>query len=458
MNPAIARSFSEFVQRWRGWDHRAALAELERMQWEPAEAVEAVRMERLRELLRHCARNVPFYQDALRDAGLDPEQVRSAPDLRALPVVDKRSYRAGYERFFDRSGRHPHDAWVTSGSTGQPFAFRLDRRSIATNTFAALARGRRWWELDHGVREAMIWSGVRDVSSSLQGRVAAARRKLSWRLKNIVLIDIYNLDEAGVRDAYRRLVRFQPRLFRVISSGLYRFCVTLRELGLDGRALGAEAAIYTGEAFPPAQRRLVEEVLGCPTVCEYGCGELGIIAFQCPTGGLHLSHENMIFEFLHEGAPAAAGQPAELVVTNLNNFAAPQIRYAVGDVVVPSDARCACKRSMPLLESVGGRSHDAIRTPAGGTVHGLFFTHLFDDLPEVHQFRIVQERLDRLRVDLVAAQPIDAAALAFIRKSIRDELGGADRVEVEVTQVADLPLNRGGKTDWIVSELPPEVP
>ena len=131
---------------------------------------------------------------------------------------------------------------------------------------------------------------------------------------------------------------------------------------------------------------------------------------------------------------------------------------AVGDVVVPSDARCACKRSMPLLESVGGRSHDAIRTPAGGTVHGLFFTHLFDDLPEVHQFRIVQERLDRLRVDLVAAQPIDAAALAFIRKSIRDELGGADRVEVEVTQVADLPLNRGGKTDWIVSELPPEVP
>ncbi|MFP6655270.1 MAG: hypothetical protein VCB25_06560, partial [Myxococcota bacterium] len=219
---ALAKPFNDWVLKRRGWDYQPALADLERLQWETPEVVAAWREGRLRALLRHCESNVPFYRDAIREAGMNVGRASDTSDLARLPIVDKSVLRSDYSRFFAEEGARPFEDWVTSGATGQPFAFRLDRASIAANTFAGLARGRRWWDADFGGREAMIWSGVRDVSSSLQGAFAAKRRKLSWRLKNIQLFDIYNLDEEAVRGIYQTLLRFRPPTMRVISSGLYR--------------------------------------------------------------------------------------------------------------------------------------------------------------------------------------------------------------------------------------------
>jgi len=107
---------------------------------------------------------------------------------------------------------------------------------------------------------------------------------------------------------------------------------------------------------------------------------------------------------------------------------------------------------MPLIESVGGRSHDTIRTPDGGTIHALFFTHLFDLIPIVHQFRVVQRAVDRIRVELVSTEAIPDDVREFIRTSVEKEMGGGG-ASAEVVQIAEIPRNRGGKAAWIVSEI-----
>lgn len=318
------------------------------------------------------------------------------------------------------------------------------------NTFAAMIRGRRWWDLEVGVREGMIWSGVRDVGGRFPARLAAMKRRLSWRMKNIALVDVYHLDSQAVRKAYARFLSFQPVLLRAIASGLYRFCAGLDELGLDGRALGVRAAIFTGEGLLPTQRRLIERVLGCKTISEYGCTELGVIAFECPSGNLHLSHENHIVEFEHDGQEARPGDHADLIVTNLNNRAAPLVRYAIGDVVaVPSGAACPCGRTMPLIDGVKGRTHDTVVTPSGQAVHALYFTHIFDSLPSVHQFRVVQERIDQLRIELRSDRQVSARDREFIRAAGERAMGPG--VKVEVVEVRELPVSSGGKQPWIVS-------
>ncbi len=451
MYERIAKAYGDLVMRARGWDYRPMLATLEALEFASPEDIAEYRRDRLRKLLAHCARHVPYYRREWKKLGFDPDWVKETEDLARLPVLDKSILRSQYPGFLDERGVGAADEWVTSGATGEPFAFRLDRQSIAANTFAALARGRRWWGLDFGVRKAMIWSGVRDVNGALHGSIVALRRRVSWRLKNIVLIDIYSLDERAIARAYQRLLRFQPRLIRAISSGLFRFCEGLEKLGLDGTALGVRAAIYTGEGMTPAQRRLIERVLGARTICEYGCGELGIIAFECPSGGLHLSHENMIFEFIREGRAALPGEEASLVVTNLNSYVSPLVRYKVGDLVVPSNEVCPCGRRMPLLQSVIGRAHDAIRTPDGRVIHALFFTHLFDEFPSVHQFRVVQSRIDTVRIELRSSATIEPQTMAFIERSVRFAMGGS--ANVQVSQVAALPVTPNGKTPWIISEL-----
>ncbi len=450
MNPRAAKLFSDLVQNLRGWDYRPALRELEKLQWAPEEQMRERSLTRLRSLLAYARENVPFYRQQFAQLDMNPEDIRDESDLRALPIVTKEMLRRDYSRFFARGPGPGYDEWASSGSTGEPFRFRLDKASIAANTFAALARGRKWWDVDFGVREGMIWSGVRDLTGTRSGKLRALRRRLSWGLKNIRLVDIYDLGPEAVSRGYEFFRNFQPLLIRAISSGLYRFCVGLEEQGLDGTRLGVRCAIFTGESFPAAQRALVERVLGCKTVCEYGSTETGIIAFECPAGGLHVAHDNLFVEYLRDGEPGRPGEDAELVVTNLNERAAPLVRYAVGDVVVPSDKSCTCGRTLPLISRISGRTHDKILTPHGTAVNGLFFAHLFDGLPNVHQFRVVQETLHSIRLELRSTGSVAQSDRLFLRRAVETVMGGG--VAVEVTQVAEIPVSqRSGKVQWIVS-------
>jgi phenylacetate-CoA ligase len=453
MGTRVNQLYHDLLQKARGWDYHPALKKLEELQWSPPAQVAEYRLQRLRRLLAHCCENVPFYKEQFRRVGMSPFDIRSENHIDRLPIVTKRTLREDYDRFFATDHSRRFDTWVSSGSTGEPFPFRLDKRSIAANTFAALARGRRWWGMDFGVREGMIWSGIRDVSGTRSGAFSALRRRLSWRLKNIIVINVYDLNSDAIQRAYKRFLDFQPVLIRAISSGLFRFCEGLENQGLDGQKLGVRGAIYTGESLPPAQRALVERVLGCKAISEYGCTELGVIAFECPNGGMHISHENLFVEYLADGRRAMPGEPAELIVTNLNDYAAPLVRYAVGDVVVPTDRACPCGRSLPLISSVAGRTHDTIMTPEGAPIHGLYFTHIFDRLPNVHQFRIIQEKLDRIRIELKSANGMPESDRRFIRGSVGRIMG--EGVAIEVEQVAELPLSPGGKVQWIVSKARP---
>ena len=456
MNARIAKIYYDSVQRARGLDYLPWLSTLEALQWAPSQLVEEYRLERLRSLLSHCFENVPFYRDEFRRLGLVPSDIRTCDDLKRLPKISKATLRADYPRFHAENYVGAHESWTSSGSTGEPFAFRLSRESIARNTFAAMIRGRRWWSMDIGVREGMIWSGVRDVGGRWSARLAAMKRRLSWRLKNIELVDVYHLDPPVVRAAYARFLSFQPVLLRAIASGLYRFCATVEELGLDGKALGVRAAIFTGEGLLPSQLRVIERVLGCKTISEYGCTELGVIAFECPSGKLHLSHENHIVEFEKDGREAQPGEYANLVITNLNDRSAPLVRYAIGDVVVPADTACDCGRTMPVIASIEGITHDRIVTPGGQVVHALFFTHMFDSIPSVHQFRVVQEKIDHLRIELRSTENISTRDKEFVRSAGEQAMGPG--VKVDIVEVRDMPVSFGGKQPWIVSHVSADGP
>jgi len=451
MNARRAKLFNDLVLRIRGWDYRPALRDLERLQWASVDQVHEYQKLKLRSLLQHCARHVPFYRSGVLQTSLDSPDVDPIACLGKLPVVTKAMLREDYGQFLARDCARASDVWASSGSTGEPFRFRRDRKSIASNTFASLARGLRWWNVDFGVRSAMIWSGVRGIHGACSSAFLAARRRISWRLKNICLIDVYELDDRAIQRAYAQLSRFKPVFLRTISSGLYRFCSALDRLGMDGRELKLRCAIYTGESLLPSQKRLVERVLGCRAVCEYGCTELGILALECPQGGIHVNHENLFVEYLRDGLPAEPGKEAEIVVTDLDDYVAPLVRYAVGDLVVPALERCSCGRSLPVLSSVVGRSHDTIATPGGRAVHALYFTHLFDRLDSVHQFRVVQDRIETIRIELKSPQRIAPADVTYLRRAVEAIMGPG--VEVHVVQVSDIPAEPSGKTPWIVSKV-----
>ena len=448
MNTTIAEVYQNCVQRTRGWRDVSVLTQLKKNQWLPHEIIQRQRLELLLKILRYSEVHVPYYRSLWKSIGFSPEDVKKESDIIGLPIISKDTLRENYDSILSEVDPH-HDIWKSSGSTGMPFPFRLDKMTIIYNTFGSLSRGRSWWGFDYGQPEGMIWSGLSDVSGTWRGRLETLKRRLSWSLKNIKLIDVYGLDQSTIADGYFAFLKHQPIVLRAISSGLYRFCAGIDQLGLDGTKIGVKGAIYTGEGLSDPQRKLIERVLGCKTICEYGCTELGVIGFECPEGSIHLSHDNLIIEFLKNGYPAQAGEIAELVITNLRSYASPLIRYAVGDFVVPSNKVCECGRTLPIIESVQGRIHDSVITPDGKIINGLFFTHLFDKHDEIHQFRVVQENLENIHIELVALENIKDSIINDIRKVVENKFG--PQVKVSVNQVSSLPLLSSGKTPWIIS-------
>ena len=82
---------------------------------------------------------------------------------------------------------------------------------------------------------------------------------------------------------------------------------------------------------------------------EYGSTESGIIAFECPSGSMHINMEGVYVE----QDPEDLG----ILVTNLQSFSFPSIRYKLGDQVAlaPETFRCPCGMQSPVIYEVTGR-------------------------------------------------------------------------------------------------------
>ena len=108
-----------------------------------------------------------------------------------------------------------------------------------------------------------------------------------------------------------------------------------------------------GQSLDPQLRELAVKAWGVPIIHEYFIEEIGLIAQQCPLHqGLHINSEFAFVEVLDEqGKPCTAGQTGRIVVTPIQNFQTPLIRYDTGNLAEVGRP-CACGRTLPVLERI----------------------------------------------------------------------------------------------------------
>jgi phenylacetate-CoA ligase len=109
---------------------------------------------------------------------------------------------------------------------------------------------------------------------------------------------------------------------------------------LDVSTLGVQKLLLTGEpgASVPHIRSRIEELWGAKVLDHGGATEIGPWGYgDVETHGMHILETEFIAEFLsvETGTPAAEGELAELVLTNLGRIGCPVIRYRTGDLVRP---------------------------------------------------------------------------------------------------------------------------
>ena len=147
---------------------------LEESQWWPPEQLQVLQLQRLRALLSDAGSQVPYWRDLFRRIGFDPRALVSVADLQALPLLDKATIRAHTEAM-----KHPQARGLarfnTGGSSGEPLIFFIGKERVSHDV-AAKWRATRWWGVDIGDPEIVVWGSPIELGS--QDRLRGWRDKL----------------------------------------------------------------------------------------------------------------------------------------------------------------------------------------------------------------------------------------------------------------------------------------
>jgi phenylacetate-CoA ligase len=122
----------------------------------------------------------------------------------------------------------------------------------------------------------------------------------------------------------------------------------------DGGVLSAQATMSSMETLPDDVRRTLEGPLGPNLFDWYRSPEFSGIAHECEGhDGHHVAAESYIIEVMNGQRPALPGEDGEIVVTDLNSFSVPLIRYRTGDrATAMEQTPCRCGRGLPRLAGI----------------------------------------------------------------------------------------------------------
>lgn len=386
-------------------------------------------------LTDHSRNHVPFYSSlpTLGDAAASPLDA-----LRTLPFLAKADLQQSAAKLRSTANLGRLVTKTTGGSTGEPVTLWKTRDAWARE-LAASWRGYDWAGVEVGDLQARFW-GVAQTSS---GRTRA--RAIDFVCHRI-RIPAFAFAESDLFEYARILNARRPRWFYGYVSMLTEFARFVNS-GKATLRFRPACVVTTSEVLTAADRALLQETFGAPVFNEYGCGELGTIAHECPQGRLHLSEENMLVEVVDGDRPCAPGEAGELVVTELNNYAFPLIRYRTGDFGSLSNEPCPCGRTLLRLNEVQGRAYDFIRNRRGQLFHGEFLMYVFEDLrrqgADIRQFQVEQTDFDRFEVRIVPGAGYDAGCEDLLRERIRSFVD--PQAVVSVSYVESIPRERSGK-------------
>lgn len=417
---------------------------LEASQWWPRAELEALQLQRLRTLLLRSANDVPYYRDLFLRTGFDPADVAGVDALSRLPFLTKALIRSNIEALKSASAEGLA-RFNTGGSSGEPLVFFIGRERIGHDV-AAKWRATRWWGVDIGDPEIVVWGSPIELTTQ--------DRLRHWRdaVMRTELLPAFEMSDARLDEFLARIRQRRPRMLFGYPSALSLIGARAERAGMRMDDLGISVAFCTSERLYDHQRSTIERVFGCPVANGYGARDAGFIAHQCPAGGMHITAEDVIVEIVDaRGEAVPPGENGEIVVTHLATSEFPFIRYRTGDVAALDPSPCACGRGLPLLKDVQGRATDFVVAQDGTVMHGLALIYILRDLPEVAAFRIVQESLEQTRVELVPGPGYGPPIAEQIQRGLMARLGAGVRIVIEARD--EIPPEKSGKYRYVVSRV-----
>lgn len=397
-------------------------------------------------LIEFSKENVPYYRTKLSSL-----MISDISDLNKIPLLSKKDIQEHFddlraENLIKRRFRIDS----TSGSSGETTKFYTDKR-LNHIRYACAHRGDSWtgWRL--GEPLVYLWGASKDTNKA---KSFLSRIKNSCLLFNSTVLSSYKMTDKDMAEYVHTINKRKPALVVGYPSALDLFANYIK---VNNCCIHKPKGIITGgETLYITQREKIEEAFQTKVLNRYGCREVGHIANECEEqNGLHISSDHVIVEIINEkGEQCKPGELGEVVVTDLDNYVFPLIRYRIGDLGVLSERICKCGRPFPMLESVEGRTFDLLIGTNGNRVLATFFTLYFrHNVKGILKFQIIQEHLTEVKLKVIVNEQYTDNEGEKIILAIRSKLGDETNVKIEV--VDSIEPTGSGKHRWVISNVSP---
>lgn len=407
---------------------RLGIAQLERIQYK-----------KLKRLINYAYNNVSYYRRLLTQAGISPADIKTKADISKIPITAKSQIQSLPREEITSRGVDIKDClyFKTSGSTGEPLTIILSEREYIIVGLFSL---RMQLENSYHVMDKMVCINEPQY----------IRKRKRWfhylGIGNVEYISCFENTEEQVE----KILKIKPQVIKGRVSSIKALALEMERSNIDH--INPKLIFCTAEFLDKKDRELISTIFDCEVIDYYSTTECGNIAWECREHkGYHIDADNVVVEFIKNGSMVPAGEEGEIIITVLNNYTMPLIRYKIGDTGILGERPCPCGISLPLLETLGGRINDQIILPNGKVLLPYLLLNIIEGITGIVKYQIVQEGIGSLKVSIVKNEKFSLDSLAQIKRRYREAMGYG--VEVEPIIVDEILQEKGRKFKLIVSEF-----
>lgn len=356
------------------------------------ESLKVLNESRLKELCVFAFEQSPFYRRRLEAVNFNPLENWSLAEFQKIPITTKRDLIDSNLEIHTPAVHFKKRFFVeTSGTSGEILTFFRDESWDSFNR-AAIWRGYSWFGAHPWDRKLYFWG---------YNTAYAKRLKLSVMDFMVNRFRLFDYDPDKLRKLLPKLR--SVKIIEGYSSMIYELAQLIAEKQPKFDSL--KLVKGTSEKIFPHYQDIARQVYQMPIASEYGATESGIIAFECPKGSMHINMEGVYVE--------QDPQDGGILVTNLQSFSFPSIRYKLGDQIelAPESFRCSCGMEAPVIREVTGR--------IGKKIYGQ--TQIYPSLTLYYIFKNLYFNEERT-IDFQAHQFSKGALQIWVKEPVTAEL------------------------------------
>lgn len=407
-------------------------------QWYTTAELSALQKEKLFAILSHCNDRIPYYQKLFKDYSFDMNG-DLLKELKKIPILTKKIIKQHLPYDLTDKTRKIYTIEKTSGSSGEQGEFYLDREAFSK----IIAAQTLYWE----------WAGYSFGKKAIQTGINPERgfkKQIKDKLLLIRYSDAFKIDKKIIGETLNPFRNKKDIYFIGYPSSIYSYAKFAEELGIN--EVSFKSIISLGDKMFPHYRSLIENIFNTEVFDTYGAAEGLMIAGECSEHKYHIFSPHVHVEILDKnGNTVPDGTLGQVVVTSLDNYLMPLIKYKIGDLAIKSNQinSCKCGRNLPIIDKIIGRDTDILYTPKLKILVVHFFTGIFEHYPEIQQFQVEQQKKGgRIHIRYIEGINFSKSILENIRNKIYER--AEENFPLYFSNVSEINPSPSGKPQIII--------